>query len=78
MPHGNSACVDAVAKAGDDSADDELGDAVRSDLEGGTDREDRATEHDGAAATKPLAHEDGEKRAEETANLVDGDHGALK
>lgn len=78
VPDGHGTGVDTIAKSSNDATDDHLWDAVCSSLDGGTDDEYSAAEHDSPPSTEHFTVEEGKDGAKETANLVYGNHSSLK
>ena len=75
LPDRGSGCVDAVTKTGDDAAHDHLRDAVRGDLEQGTDGHDCCSIDNRVLSTPFFSPDHGHDGSEETANVIDGRDG---
>ena len=73
VPDRDGRCVDTVSESCDDSANDELRDTKRSDLEHGSDRQHCTAEHDCSSTSKLFTVEEREQRPKETPDLVDRD-----
>lgn len=74
----NCASIKTVTKTSDDATDNHVSDRISRCLESAADTEDEGTEHDGTFTTNPFAKDQGQERAKETADFVNGDDGTLE
>jgi hypothetical protein len=73
LPAGHGGCVETVAEAGDDTTDNEVGQAEGRGLQSCADDHDGGADDDHAPAAEGVADEDGHDGTEEAAQVVAGD-----
>jgi hypothetical protein len=65
-----SGCIAAVAQAGDDTSDDQVGEGGGAGLEDGTNTHNASTEHNHPLATERVSNPYSDNSAEETSKSV--------